>query len=66
VKRYVLLVQHEIIMYAEDEKAALSSLFSDIFMRGRTNLQCVQITEIPLPEREAARTITDKRKAPGS
>jgi len=53
-------------MYAEDEKAALSSLFSDIFMRGRTNLQCVQITEIPLPEHEAARTITDKRKAPGS
>ena len=46
-KRYLLLVQHEVIMYGEDEKAAQSSLFHSQFARDRTNLKCVYIQEIP-------------------
>jgi len=61
-----MLVQHEVIVYAEDEKAAKRSLLSNTFMRGRTNLQCVYLTEIPLPEHEGARSVIDERKAPGS
>jgi hypothetical protein len=62
----MLLIQHEVIIYAEDEKAAKRSLLSNTFMKGRTNLQCTYITEIPLPEHEDARNVIDERKAPGS
>lgn len=62
----MLLVQHEVVIYAEDEKAAKRSLLSNHFLRNRTNLQCTYIAEIPLPEHEDTRSIIDERKAPGS
>lgn len=66
MKRYMMLIQHEVIVYAENERAAKSSLFSNEFLRNRTNLQCTYITEIPMPENEKPKTITDERKAPGA
>jgi hypothetical protein len=66
MKRYIVLIQHEVIIYGENEKAALSSLFSNPFLKQRSNLQCVSITETPMPEDEVPRVVTDKRKAPGA
>jgi hypothetical protein len=63
-KRYLLLVQHEVIIYGEDEKAAQSSLFRSLFAKDRTNLKVVYIQEIPLHDKQEP--IIDERRAPGS
>jgi hypothetical protein len=64
MKRYLILVQHEVIMYGEDEKAAERSLLHNKFFSDRTNLKCVYIQELPLHDKQEP--ITDERKAPGS
>ena len=64
IKRYLILVQHEVIMYGEDEKAATSSLLHNKFMRDRTNLKCVYVQELPLHDKQEP--IIDERKAPGT
>jgi len=66
MKRYEIIIQHEIIIYAEDEEAAKSSLSHNSFLRDRTNLKCVSITEIPMPETEKTTFFEDYRKAPGA
>lgn len=66
LKRYMILVQHEVIVYAENEKAAASSLLSNEFIKNRTNPKCVFIQQIPLPNDEIMEPIIDVRKAPGS
>jgi hypothetical protein len=64
MKRYLILVQHEVIMYGEDKKAAECSLLHSQFFRDRTNLKCVYIQELPLHDKQEP-TI-DERKAPGT
>jgi len=64
MKRYLILVQHEVIMYGEDEKAATSSLLHSKFMRDRTNIKCVYVQELPLHDKQEP--IIDVRTAPGS
>jgi hypothetical protein len=66
MKRYQLVIQHEVIIYEEDEENARAALLRNPDMRLRTNLQCVSVTEIPMPENEPPRSIIDERKAPGS
>jgi hypothetical protein len=66
MKRYEIIIQHEIIIYAEDEEAARGSLSHNSFLRDRTNMKCVSITEILMPEAERAVFFEDNRKAPGA
>ena len=63
-KRFLILVQHEVIMYGEDEKAATRSLLHSKFMRERTNVKCVYVQELPLHDKQEA--IIDCRTAPGT
>ena len=63
-KRFLILVQHEVIMYGEDEKAATRSLLHSKFMRERTNVKCVYVQELPLHDKQE--TIIDCRTAPGT
>ncbi len=64
MKRYLILVQHEVIVYGEDEKAAERSLSRSEFFRNRVNVKCAYITELPLHDKQEP--IIDERKAPGS
>jgi len=49
MKRYKIVVQHEVVIYAESEKTAEQNLLATHFMKSRTNPRCVYVTEIPLP-----------------
>jgi len=62
----MILVQHEVIIYAEDEKAAERSLLRSEFMKNRVNLHCTYISEIPMPGDEKTGSVIDERKAPGA
>ncbi|VVB55211.1 Uncharacterised protein [uncultured archaeon] len=62
----MILIQHEVIVYGEDEKAAKSSLLRSAFAKDRTNLQCVYIQELPLPKDEKNVVFENWRKAPGA
>ena len=64
MKRFLILVQHEVIMYGEDEKAATSSLLNSSFMKNRTNPKCVFIQELPMNEKRIV--FEDYRRAPGA
>lgn len=64
MKRYVIIVQHEVVVYAKDKKAAEGSLLNNPFLKDRTNVRCVSITEIPLYEK--TESVIDERKAPGA
>ena len=64
MKRYMMLVQHEVIIYGEDEQAAQRSLLR--VMGNRTNLKCVYITELPMPNDTKSKVFEDCRKAPGA
>lgn len=66
LKRFQIVIQHEVIIYEEDAEKARNRLLTNPDMKLRTNLQCVSVTEIPLPENEPAREVLDKRTAPGS
>jgi hypothetical protein len=66
MKRYKIVVQHEVVMYADTEKGAEQNLLATPFMKSRTNPRCVYVTEIPLPENERQSPVIDERKAPGS
>ena len=66
MKRYQIIVSHEVIVYAEDERAAEQTVLNDKILKERTNLRCIYTTEIPMPEKEPSREIIDVRKAPGS
>jgi len=66
MKRYKIVVQHEVVIYAESEKEAEQNLLATHFMKSRTNPRCVYVTEIPLPEHEKQVAIIDERRAPGS
>ena len=66
MKRYQVTVQHQVIIYAEDEGAAKAKVLSNPEMKLRHNLQCVSAEEIPMPEKEERTAIVDERKAPGS
>jgi hypothetical protein len=66
MKRYKIVVQHEVVIYAESEKTAEQNLLATHFMKSRTNPRCVYVTEIPLPENEVQNPVIDERRAPGS
>jgi hypothetical protein len=66
MKRYKVIIQHEVIIYGDDEEAAKGSLSRNPFLRDRTNLQCISITELPMPEDEGSSFFEDHRKAPGA
>lgn len=66
MKRYKIVIQHEVIMYAETEQEAERNCLATSFMKGRTNPRCVYVTEIPLPENEPQTLVIDERRAPGS
>jgi hypothetical protein len=66
MKRYKIVVQHEVVFYAESEKAAEENVLATPFMKSRTNPRCVYVTEIPLPEDERQAPVIDERRAPGS
>lgn len=66
MKRYKIVVQHEVVFYAESEKAAEENVLATPFMKSRTNARCVYVTEIPLPENERQAPLIDERRAPGS
>jgi hypothetical protein len=64
-KRFMMIVQHEVTVYGEDEKAATRSLLRTPFAKERTNLHIVFIQEIPMPIDEKITVFEDYRKAPG-
>ena len=64
--RYKMTVQHEVIIYADDEKEARRNLLNSPNMRGRVNLKCVEIAWIPMPDKEVQTPVIDERRAPGS
>jgi len=66
MKRYQITVQHEVIVYAENERAAKGSLLHNTFLKNRTNVECVSITELPMPGNEKSEGFIDVRKAPGA
>lgn len=63
-KRYLIIVQHEIVMYAGNEKEAEKAVLRNPFFKDRTNLRVTYISEIPLTEKLQA--FEDYRKAPGA
>lgn len=63
-KRYAIVVQHEVIMYAEDEDSAKNKVLNNPDMRLRHKLECVSVTEIPMHDEQTA--IIDERRAPGA
>jgi hypothetical protein len=63
-KRFMLIIQHEVVVYAEDEKTARANLLRSPFAKERTKLQIVFAQEIPMHERIPI--IEDYRKAPGT
>ena len=65
-RRYKIVVQHEVIVYAETKEKAEQSLLTSEFMKNRTNPKCVSTTQIPLPEDEPQVPIIDERRAPGT
>lgn len=66
MKRYLVIVQHEVIIYAEDEKGVERNIQHNEFLKNRSNLRCTYITEIPMPEKEKIPVFEDYRKAPGA
>ena len=66
MKRYQVTIQHEVIIYSEDEQRAVNALERNPEMKLRHNLQVIGIKEIPLPEHEPSQPIIDERTAPGS
>jgi hypothetical protein len=66
MKRYQIVIQHEVIMYAESAKQAQENLLETPFVKARTNPKCVSVTEIPLPENEQQAPLIDERRAPGT
>lgn len=65
-RRYKIVVQHEVIMYAENKEQAQHNLLESPFMKARTNPVCVSVTQIPLPEDETHAPLIDERRAPGT
>ena len=63
MKRYLIIVQHEVTVYAENENQAEKTVRNSEFMKGRTNLRCVYITEIIMPEQEKTVFFEDWRRA---
>jgi len=66
MKRYLVIVQHEITVYANDEKGAERVIQRNEFLKGRTNLKVTYITEIPIPDNEKIVVFEDYRRAPGA
>ena len=65
-RRYMIVVQHEVIIYAETVKQAEHNLLESPFIKARSNPKCVSVTQIPLPEDEPQNPLIDERRAPGS
>jgi hypothetical protein len=66
MKRYQIVIQHEVIMYAESAQQAQDNLLETPFVKARTNPQCISVTEIPMPESEQQAPLIDERRAPGT
>jgi len=66
MKRYQIVIQHEVIMYAESAKQAQENLLETPFVKARTNPKCVSVTQIPLPADEPQTPLIDERRAPGT
>lgn len=64
MKRFAVTVQHEVIMYAEDEDTAKKKVLANPDMKLRHKLECVSAVELPATE-ETTKVI-DERKAPGA
>ena len=62
-KRFMMIVQHEVIMYGENERAARSSLLRSSFATERTKFQIVFAQEITMHEKTE---YIKNRKAPGA
>lgn len=61
LKRYSIVIQHEVIVYAYDEILAQATA-----IRSYANCTCVVARELPLVENEVHTPILDNRTAPGS
>jgi hypothetical protein len=61
VKRYAVLVLHEVIVYNQTKKGAKL-----VAVKGYTNAKCVSIRRLPNIEDEPCKPIIDNRTAPGS
>lgn len=66
MKRYAVTIQHEVIIYGEDEQGVANTLAQNPDMKLRYKLQVISVKEIPLPENEPSQPIIDERRAPGS
>jgi len=63
LKRYAIMVLHEVIVYDYEEARAKATALRAYSSRGA---QCISIRELPPVEVEAAGvTVIDKRSAPG-
>lgn len=63
-RRFMLIIQHEVVMYGEDEKTARANFLRSPFAKERTNLHITFAQEITHEERVAV--FEDYRKAPGA
>ncbi len=66
MNRYQILIQHEVIIYAESAEQAQKNLLETPFVKARTNPKCVSVTQIPLPLDEPQSPLIDERRAPGT
>lgn len=66
MKRYKIVVRHELIVYADSEEEAEKAILASDFMKSRTNPHCLSVAEIPMPENEPQVPIIDERRAPGT
>ncbi len=63
-RRFMLIIQHEVIMYGEDEKKARANFLRTPFAKERTNLHITYAQEITNEERVTV--FEDYRRAPGA
>jgi len=61
MKRYQMIVSHEVVIYGENEVDARQNLKRN--MADRTNVQIIVATEIPMPNDEKIKSFEDYRKA---
>ena len=65
MNRYQITVQHDVIMYGDTDKEVRQKLLKHDFLKDRTNVRCISITQVADPANERRDPLIDRRKAPG-
>jgi hypothetical protein len=64
MKRYLVIVQHEVTVYGNSKKEAEQNVRNSEFLRNRVNLVCTYISEMALPDKEEREAIIETWEQP--